>query len=78
MGVPKGLDALIAALQIFRKYGNPGWPTHCEHDIMVICDIAPKDVSEEDKAELEQLGFQVGTPDAAGEESFYSYRFGSA
>ena len=27
---------LIKALQIFLKYGNPKWPTHCEHDNLYI------------------------------------------
>ena len=30
------MDDLIAALTILRKYGNPQWPTHCEHDILYV------------------------------------------
>ena len=70
------MENLIKALQIFLKYGNPSYPTQCEHDIMLICGIEPSDVSEEDKAELEKLGFHVGSE--FGEEGFQSFKFGSA
>jgi len=30
------MDDLIKALQILRKYGNPGNPTHCEHDTLLV------------------------------------------
>lgn len=68
------MDDLIKALQIFRKYGNPEWPTHCEHDIMYVS-INPSDVTEEDIKSLEKLGF---TPNYDYEPMFSSYRFGSA
>lgn len=70
------LEDLIKALQIFLKYGNPGHPTHCEHDILTICGIDPAIVSQEDKDALEELGFFVG--DEYGEEAFHSFRYGSA
>jgi hypothetical protein len=66
---------LIKALQIFLKYGNPEYPVHCEHDVMYIMEIDPNDVSDEDKAELDRLGFFVAD---SPEECFMSYRFGSA
>jgi hypothetical protein len=71
----KGLDGLIEALQIFRKYDNPSYPTHCEHDVLMICGIDPEKVSEEDKKKLDELGFFVGEefPD-----TFISFRYGSA
>ena len=69
---PTGLDALIAGLQIFREYGNPARPTHCEHDELTICGIDPADVVDEDKARLAALGFYDGG------DAFYSHRFGSA
>lgn len=65
------MDELIKALQLFRKYGNPRRPTHCEHDVLHVC-IDPESVSDEDKAALEQLGF---FPD---DDGFKSFRFGSA
>ena len=62
----------IKALQILLKYGNPDYPTHCEHDVLTICGIHPSDVSEADLAELDDLGFFVG-----GEDCFQSFKFGS-
>ena len=63
------MDDLIAALQIFRKYGNPPYPTHCEHDVMLVT-INPADVSEEDIAKLDELGF---FPSDDGETFFGAY-----
>ena len=68
------LDDLIEALQIFRKYGNPDFPTHCEHDELTICGIDPEDVSKEDKKKLNKLGFFQEDSDGC----FKSFRFGSA
>jgi len=70
------MEDLIKALQIFLKYGNSRWPTHCEHDQLTIMDIEPEKVSEEDTAELERLGFIVCKE--YGENMFISFRFGSA
>lgn len=67
------MDDLIKALTIFRKYGNPQWPTHCEHDVMYVC-IHPAEVSPQDIRELDDLGFFVDSD----EEGFMSYKFGSA
>lgn len=68
-----GLSDLIKALEIFKKYGDPAYPTHCEHDELGVC-INPSMVSDEDKEELDGLGFFV---DSHG-EYFKSFRFGSA
>lgn len=65
---------LIKALKIFLKYGNPTYPTHCEHDELTICGIDPDDVSGVDKAELDELGFFVSEED----NCFRSFTFGSA
>lgn len=70
------MDKLIEALQIFLKYGNPLYPTHCEHDVLYICEIDPKVVSEEDKKHLDDLGFFVSGEE--DENCFISFRFGSA
>ena len=70
------MEKLLEALQILLKYGNPDYPTHCEHDIMVICGIDPLDVSDNDKKKLDELGFSTGMPQ--GELCFYSYKYGSA
>lgn len=66
------MDELIKALTILRKYDNPTWPTHCEHDALYVA-VDPALVNEEDLKTLEELGF---SPD--GEEPhFISYKFGS-
>ena len=66
------MEDLIKALQIFLKYGNPDSPTHCEHDVLYICGIDPNIVSQEDKAILKELGFNIN------EDGFQSFRYGSA
>lgn len=68
------MEQLIEALQIFLKYGNPNYPTCCDHDVMYICNINPDDVSEEDKVKLEELGFDIDI----NIDQFYSYKYGSA
>lgn len=64
------MNDLIEALEIFLKYGNPRSPTHCEHDVLMVC-VDPTEVSDEDKARLEELGFHEH------DEDFRSYRYGS-
>lgn len=73
----KAMKNLIEALTIFLKYGNPEYPTHCEHDTLYICGIKPRDVSAVDKKKLEELGFEI-TNEFGGEPQFYSFRYGSA
>ena len=68
------MEKLIEALQIFLKYGNPDYPTQCEHDELWICGINPEDISEEDKKKLDKLGFFVDMD----ENRFKSYLYGSA
>ena len=70
------MDDLIKALQILAKYGNPDYPTHCEHDTLMIMGVYPEDVSEEDKEELDKLGFFV-TEEYGGDKMFISFKFGS-
>lgn len=70
------MEDLIKALQIFLKYGNPRHPTHCEHDVLIICGIDPAKVTDMDRMELDRLGFFVSNE--YGELCFQSYRFGSA
>jgi hypothetical protein len=66
---------LIEALTILAKYMDPEerWPTHCEHDVLYVCNIESEDVSEGDTKRLDELGF-VPDPENGG---FMSYRFGS-
>jgi len=67
------MDDLIEALQIFRKYGNPEFPTHCEHDVMYL-NIDYNLVSDDDKKKLDELGFFEDEDN----DKFMSYQFGSA
>ena len=69
------LSELIESLQILKKYGDPDYPTHCEHDVLYICGVDPSDVSDEDKKRLDDLGFFVGDE---GGECFMSFKYGSA
>ena len=65
---------LIEALTILLKYGNPEYPTVCEHDILYIW-IDPADVSNEDLEKLNSLGV-FPSDDLNG--CFISYKYGSA
>lgn len=67
---------LIQALEILLQYGNPKYPTHCEHDVLTICGIDPEKVSDSDKKKLDELGFFVS--DECGDKCFQSFHFGSA
>ena len=67
------MDDLIEALQILRKYGNPDWPTHCEHDVLTIS-INPDEVSVEDLDRLDELGI---FPSDEYPDCFQSFKFGS-
>lgn len=83
------LDALIEALTIFRKYSNPEWPTHCEHDVLYVQSVLPSKMSAEDLKRLDELSFFHPALDALEEnikdyeeedyehESWYSFSFGS-
>jgi hypothetical protein len=68
------MEDLIKALQIFLKYGNPSYPTNCSYDQLAIMEIEQDQVSDEDKTELERLGFFWSDED----ECFISFKFGSA
>lgn len=70
------MEDLIKSLQIFSKYITDDYgrknPTTCEHDMLFVNCVRPKQVSEEDIEELKTLGF-VSYEDFA----FVSYRFGN-
>jgi hypothetical protein len=72
------MNDLIEALQIFSKYGNPHYPTHCEHDELTIsAAIDPEEVSYDDRVRLEELGFFISYVNGGcGESEFKSFRFG--
>jgi hypothetical protein len=68
------MSDLIEALTIFRKYADPHYPTHCEHDIMLVVGIKEDEVTPEDGARLDALGFFW----CDEYECWASFRFGSA
>jgi hypothetical protein len=53
------MENLIAALQIFLRYKNVPNPIFIYDRVMVINNISPKEVSDEDKQTLKELGFYV-------------------
>lgn len=65
------MEDLIKALTIMLKHGNVSHPFHCEHDELY---VYPKsmDFTEEEFAQLEELGFSSN-----GEDGFYSFKYGS-
>ena len=72
------MEDLIKALQILSKYGNPHYPFHCEHDTLYVWGIDPSEVSDEDKVELDRLGFFVSSDSPLDDgDIFISHRFGS-
>jgi hypothetical protein len=89
MDDPQGFDAILEALAIFRRYVNPSYPFHCEHDVLYVL-VSPRGVAEEDRQRLAGLGF-VPSGSACEDhgdepeweycedcEHFLSFRFGSA
>ena len=73
MSEPTGFDAVIEALTIFKKYDNPHNPFCCEHDTLHVM-IEYKDVSDDDKKRLDELGFIEDSENG----TFLSFRYGSA
>ncbi len=68
------MDRLIQALNIFLKYNNTKWPTHCEHDVLMIAGISKDEISDEDAEKLSKLDFSWSDE----YDSWVSYHFGSA
>ena len=68
------MEKLIEALQIFLKYKNEDYPTHCEHDTLYIMGVDKDDVSEADRKRLDELEFFWSDSD----KSYISFRYGSA
>lgn len=65
---------LIEALNIFLKYKQAQFPTHCEHDILYIMQVTREEVSAQDVERLDELGFHWNKSLGL----WASYRFGSA
>lgn len=68
------MKELIEALTIFSKYTDTKFPTHCEHDTLLVM-VDPGVVSDEDKKRLDELGFFAGDE---FDGCFTSFRYGSA
>ena len=68
------MKKLIEALQIFAKYQDNEWPTHCEHDVLYIIGITEEEVSDEDKEKLDELGFHF----SESKDCWLSFKYGSA
>jgi len=68
------MKKLIEALTIFSKYADVDYPTHCEHDMLMVMDVAQESVSDTDVATLDKLGFFWNEE----YDSWCSYRYGSA
>lgn len=66
------MKELIEVLEIFFKYKNENFPTHCEHDVLHIVGISEEEVSPEDTVRLNELHFFWG------EDNWVSYKYGSA
>lgn len=67
------MSNLIKALTILLKYGDPKFPTHCEHDVLLVPGIEVSAVSAEDVEALDGLGFFISEEFGC----FASFRFGS-
>ncbi len=63
------MKKLIEALTILSKYGDP--KTNCVDGVLYVVGLNPDNVTKDDRIRLERLGF------LAGENGFYSYKFGS-
>ncbi len=72
-----GLSNLIKALTILQKYEDPVFPTHCEHDVLLIM-VPSSRVTTEDIIAISKLGFNPSLPDDEYGDCFYSYLYGSA
>jgi DNA-binding protein YbaB len=69
------MEDLIKAFNIFMKYTQVKYPTHCEHDVLYV-DVNPELVSNEDKILLKKLGFIPSIEDGF-EDMFLSFKYGS-
>jgi len=68
------MEKLIEALQIFLKYKNKTFPTHCVHEILLVVEITEEEISEDDKQKLDELKFFWSTE----YDCWASFRYGSS
>jgi hypothetical protein len=64
-----GFADLIEALTIFEKYLDGYAGTHCEHDVLMVCNVDPSKLSRKDFVRVHELGFFVTEVDP--EEELY-------
>jgi hypothetical protein len=73
MPISSAWAELIEALTLLAHGSSDSFsPLHCEHDTLTVMSD-PEAFSPEELARLEELGFHPGE-----EQTFYSFRFGSA
>lgn len=65
---------LIEALTIFAKYQDLPYPTSCAHDVLYIMGITRDEMTEEDRAKVEALGFFW----SEDQDVWQSFKYGSA
>lgn len=66
-------DLVVGLVMLARSQTNAISPLHCEHDqLTVMADRS--NLTDEDVEKLSELGFEYDE----GDETFYSFRFGSA
>lgn len=72
--MPEAWRDLLEGITILARHpGNEVSPLHCEHDeLSVMAD--PAEFTGEELIRLDELGFSPND----GDETFYSFRFGSA
>ena len=58
------IEALLI-LQSCLRDPETKWPTHCEHDILYVCDVDFNKVTIEILHKLSELGFEPGSDDDA-------------
>jgi hypothetical protein len=68
------MKKLIEALELFAKYKDLDYPTHCAHDTLCVVGITLEEVSATDRERLEVIGFIWSSE----YDSWVSYRYGSA
>lgn len=68
------MEDLIAALLTFSKYKNERYPTHCEHDNLMILGIGKDELSEDDASKVREPSFNWNDE----YDCWTSYRFESA
>lgn len=69
------MKKLIECLQIFAKYADHDYPTHCEHDVLLVVGIEKDALTPEDEAKVRELG---GFHWSREYDCWTSSRFGSA